>query len=103
MVSATDELIGRGLRAWTPGDLEALEPVLDPAVTLRWVEPGDWGCTGHDQVILLLRERHADGNAAYPVRIESADENTFIVSSTRYVQGRATGSAACTPSSWRWL
>jgi hypothetical protein len=40
MTSATDELIERGLRALTTGDLDALEAVLDPAVTLRWVEPG---------------------------------------------------------------
>jgi hypothetical protein len=35
-------MIERGLRAWTTGDLDALETVLDPAVTLTWVEPGEW-------------------------------------------------------------
>jgi ketosteroid isomerase-like protein len=83
MTVATDELIERGLRAWTTGDLDALEAVLDPEVTLRWVEPGDWDCIGRDQVIRLLRERQAEGNRPYPVRIEHLDEHTFIVSSTK--------------------
>lgn len=50
MTSATDQIIERGLRAWTSGDLDALETVLDPAVTLTWVEPGEWDCVGRDQV-----------------------------------------------------
>jgi ketosteroid isomerase-like protein len=82
MTSATDELIERGLRAWTTGDLDALEAVLDPAVTLCWVEPGDWDCVGRDQVIRLLRERQAEGSAVYPVGIEHVDEHTFIVTSS---------------------
>jgi hypothetical protein len=85
MKKATNDLIERGLRAWTAGDLDALEAVLDPAVTLRWVEPGDWDCLGRDQVIRLLRQRQAEGNAAYPVSIEHVDEHTFIVPSTRPV------------------
>jgi hypothetical protein len=32
MTTTPDELIERGLRAWTAGDLDALEIVLDPAV-----------------------------------------------------------------------
>ena len=85
MTSTTDQLIERGLRAWTAGDLDALEAVLDPAVTLRWVEPGGWDCSGRDEVMRLLRQRHAEGNAAYPVNIEHLDEHTFIVSSIRPV------------------
>ena len=85
MTSATDELIERGLRAWSAGDLDALEAVLDPAVTLRWVEPGEWDCVGRDQVMRLLRQRQAEGNAAYPVTVEHVDEHTFIASSTRPV------------------
>jgi ketosteroid isomerase-like protein len=83
MTSATDELIQRGLHAWAAGDLDALEAILDPAVTLRWVEPGDWDCVGRHQVIQLLRQRHAEGNAAYPVSIQRVDEHTFIVSSSK--------------------
>ena len=40
-MSQTDDLAQRGLRAWTNGDLDGLEAVLDPAVTLRWIEPGE--------------------------------------------------------------
>ncbi|WAX58410.1 nuclear transport factor 2 family protein [Jatrophihabitans cynanchi] len=83
MTSATDQIIERGLRAWTTGDLDALEVVLDPAVTLNWVEPGEWDCVGRDEVMRLLRHRQREGNAAYPVTIEHVDEHTFIVSSTK--------------------
>lgn len=62
MASAAEELIERGLRAWTAGGLDALEGVLDPEVTLRWVEPGEWDCTGRDQVMRLLRQRQGEGN-----------------------------------------
>jgi SnoaL-like domain len=85
MTTTPDELIERGLRAWTAGDLDALEIVLDPAVTLRWVEPGDWDCTGRDEVMRLLRQRRAERNKAYPVTIEHPDEHTFVVSSMRPV------------------
>jgi ketosteroid isomerase-like protein len=40
-MNLTDDLVQRGLRAWTEGDLDALETVLDRSVTLRWIEPGD--------------------------------------------------------------
>ncbi|MCW2596864.1 MAG: hypothetical protein QOG07_3881 [Pseudonocardiales bacterium] len=82
MRSATDELIERGLHAWSAGELDRLEAVLDPAVTLRSVAPGDWDCVGWEEVMWLLRRRQAEGNAAYPVTIEHVDEHTFIVSST---------------------
>lgn len=83
MTNATDELIERGLRGWTAGDLDALEAVLDPEVTLRWVEPGDGDCTGREQVMRLIRQRQAEGNRPYPVRIEHLDEQTFIVASAK--------------------
>ena len=82
MTGATDELIERGLRAWTTGDMDRLEAVLDPAVTLRSAEAGAWDCVGREQVIALLRERHPEGHAVYPVLIEHLDEHTFIVTST---------------------
>jgi hypothetical protein len=70
MTSATDELIADGLRAWTAGNLDALQAVLPPEVTLRWVEPGDWDCTGRDQVMRLLRWRQAAGNRPHPVSVQ---------------------------------
>jgi hypothetical protein len=85
MTSATDELIERGLRAWTVGDLDAVEAVLDPEVTLRWVEPGDWECIGRDQVMRLLRQRQVEGNRPYAAGTERLDAQTFIVSSSRPV------------------
>jgi ketosteroid isomerase-like protein len=79
-MSQTDDLVQRGLRAWTNGDLDALEAVLDPAVTLRWIEPGEWDCTGREEVMRLLRQREADGRTAGPKRVEQVDENTVLVS-----------------------
>ena len=79
-MSQTDDLVQRGLRAWTNGDLDALEAVLDPAVTLRWIEPGEWDCTGREEVMRLLRQRAADGRTAGPKRVEQVDENTVLVS-----------------------
>ena len=79
-MSRPDDLVQRGLRAWTDGDLDALQAVLDPAVTLRWVEPGDWDCLGRDQVMRLLRERHAQGRATHSMRIEYLDEHIVVVS-----------------------
>ena len=75
-----DDVVQRGLRAWTHGDLDALQAVLDPAVTLRWIEPGEWDCTGRDQVMQLLRERHAQGRGADPMRVEQVDKHTVVVS-----------------------
>jgi ketosteroid isomerase-like protein len=75
------DLIQRGLRAWTEGDLDALEALLDPQVTLRWVERGAWDCTGRDEVMLLLRQRRAGhgGRSPSPVRVSRLDARTFIV------------------------
>ena len=75
----TDDVIQRGLRAWTNGDLDALEVVLDPAVTLGWIEPGEWDCVGRDEVMELLRQRAAGGRAADPRRVE-ASRATVVVS-----------------------
>jgi ketosteroid isomerase-like protein len=76
-----EELIRRGLAAWTDGDLDALEAVLDPQVTLRGIDPGPWDCTGRDQVMRLLRQRRTERQPPFPVRIERVDEHTIIVSS----------------------
>jgi ketosteroid isomerase-like protein len=79
----TTDPITVGLRAWQSGDLDALEAILAPEVTLHWVEPGPWDCNGRDEVMRLLRERKAErgGRANYPVRIDRVDEHTVIVSS----------------------
>src|SRR5882672_450830 len=76
------DVIEEGLRAWADGDLDALEAVLDPQVSLRWVEPGPWDCTSRDQVMGLLRqrqtERHGQPN---PVHVTRIDGDTYVVSS----------------------
>lgn len=64
-----DDLIERGLRAWTNGDLDALEQMVDPAVTLGWIEAGGWDRVGRERVLRLPRQRAADGRANAPRRV----------------------------------
>lgn len=47
--------------AWAAGDLDALEILLAPEVSLRAVQPGPWDRTGREQVMALLRRRRAEG------------------------------------------
>src|SRR5690349_9654791 len=70
--------IESGLHAWAAGDLDALEPLLAPDVTLLAVEPGPWDCAGRDQVMALLRQRRAE-QPAYPVHVHRVDEGTWTV------------------------
>jgi ketosteroid isomerase-like protein len=79
----TPDVIEEGLRAWAAGDLDKLEALLDPHVTLRWVEPGPWDCTNRDQVMRLLRQRRAErhGQPPYPVHVTRVDGDTYVVSS----------------------
>lgn len=83
--SKTDP-IADGLRAWMAGDLNALEGVLDPQVTLSSVEPGPWDCSNRSQVMQLLRQRQAQqGNRLPPpVDIDRLDERTYIVTTKRH-------------------
>jgi hypothetical protein len=78
--SATTQLIEAGLRAWARGDLDALEALLDPGVSLRGVEPGEWDCAGREQVMGLLRQHQAEGAHPDAMRIDRLDDNTFVVS-----------------------
>jgi uncharacterized protein len=73
--------IREGLAAWAGGDLDALERVLDPAVTLRALRSGPWDCDNRDQVMHLLRRRAAErpGTSAPPIAIQRLDESTFRV------------------------
>lgn len=83
MSSATSELIARGLHAWSTGDLDTLEAVFHPAVTLRTVAPGEWDCVGRDELMWLLRQRQAHTSSALPpLSVEVLDEQTVIVTST---------------------
>jgi hypothetical protein len=80
MTDETSELIEDGLRAWVDGDLDALETMLDPRVTLRGVEPGPLDCIGRDQVMQLLRKRQPSGQRPLPGSIDRLDEHTFLIS-----------------------
>ena len=79
----TPDVIEEGLRAWADGNLDALEAVLDPQVSLLWVEPGPWDCTNRDQVMRLLRQRQTErhGQPPYPVHVNRVDDATYVVSS----------------------
>jgi hypothetical protein len=70
--------IETGLRAWAAGDLDALEPLLAPEVTLTAVQPGPWDCVGRDRVMALLRSRRAE-QPAYAVHVHRVDEHTWTV------------------------
>lgn len=79
-----DAGIREGLVAWARGDLDALERVLDPAVTLRAVRPGPWDCENRDQVMCLLRRRAAErpGEPSPAIDVQRLDGSTFRVSGT---------------------
>jgi hypothetical protein len=76
--------VREGLAAWLRGDLEALEAVLDPAVTLRAVQRGPWDCENREQVMTLLRARAAERPAdrSAEVDVTKIDEATYLVSGT---------------------
>jgi ketosteroid isomerase-like protein len=80
-----------GLEAWQRGDVEALEPLLDPEVELLWWEPGEWDCHGREEVLTLLRER-ARGGAGGEVELLEAGEGAIVVARTGTVaDGPAAG------------
>lgn len=84
--------IENGLAAWTRGDLDALEQVLDPQVTLKAVEPGPWDCESREQVMALLRLRESQRPPDKPreMRVTRRDETTFLVSGLGGREGTAT-------------
>jgi hypothetical protein len=87
-----DGVIRDGLAAWGRGDLDALEAVLDPSVTLRALQPGPWDGENRDQVMSLLRQRAADrpSDGSREVEVRRADETTFVVSGLAGGEGVAT-------------
>jgi ketosteroid isomerase-like protein len=79
----SSELLDRarsGLAAWQRGDVEALEPWLDPDVELTWWEPGDWDCYGRDAVMALLRERASQGATGSDFELIDAGDDAIVVS-----------------------
>jgi hypothetical protein len=55
---------------------------LDPAVTLRALQPGPWDCQNRDQLMSLLRLRAEQrGDKPSPeIHTQCVDESTFLVS-----------------------
>lgn len=77
-----DAAVAAGLAAWQRGDLDGLERILDPAVTLKAISPGRWDCRNRDQVMELLRARELarEAGAVADVEITALDASTFLVS-----------------------
>jgi ketosteroid isomerase-like protein len=78
MSSELMELARGGLEAWQRGDVEALAPLLHPEVTLTWWEPGDWDCTGREEVLATLRERAGEGAGAAEIELIEAGEDAIV-------------------------
>ena len=79
--------IETGLRAWTKGDLDSLEAVLAPEVSLLAVEPGPWDCVGREQVTALLRLRRQ--GTVHPAHVRRIDEHTWTVTTDAPVDAEA--------------
>src|SRR3954451_9259158 len=80
--SEADVAIREGLAAWTGGDLDGLERVLDPAVTLPAVQPGPWDCQEREQgkSFLRLRSEQRNGEGSREVQVQRINESTLLVS-----------------------
>jgi ketosteroid isomerase-like protein len=81
-----------GLEAWQRGDVDALEPLLDPEVELTWWEPGEWDCHGREAVLALLRERVDEGAGAAEIElIDAADDAIVATRAATVPDGPAAG------------
>jgi ketosteroid isomerase-like protein len=76
-------LIRDGLAAWARGDLDSVELLLDPAVTLKAPQPGPWDCDNREQVMSLLRGRQGRQSRGETSTVEvlRIDDAMFAVSS----------------------
>ncbi|GGM18612.1 hypothetical protein [Nakamurella endophytica] len=92
MNDSANAAIEKGLAAWTRGDLDALEQVLDPQVTLKAVEPSPWECAGREEVMALLRLRQGQRprDELRAVKVTRRDDATFLVSGVGVAEGTAT-------------
>jgi ketosteroid isomerase-like protein len=81
-----------GLEAWQKGNVDALEPLLDPEVEQTWWEPGEWDCHGREAVLALLHERKAEGKGRAEVELINAGEDAIIATqATTVPDGPAAG------------
>lgn len=81
-----------GLAAWRRGDLDGLERVLHPDVTLKTLNPGPWDCHSRSDVMTLLRTRAAQHpDAQKPeVSIQQLDPSTYLATGLGGPKGTAT-------------
>jgi ketosteroid isomerase-like protein len=68
------------LAAWTSGDFEAFAQALAPDVELLGHDPGSGDCRNRQQVLTLLRQRHAQGRTNGVIRIDDIGEGALVVS-----------------------
>jgi hypothetical protein len=76
-----DSMIREGLAAWKRGDLDALQRLLDPAVTLRALTAGPWECESREQVMSLLRQPadHRRDERSPEVDVQRVNHSTLPV------------------------
>ena len=82
--------LASGLQAWIAGDLNTLQTLLAPNVTLRGPEPGPFDCTGRDRVLQLLHRRQTTGYHPQTGQIEQVDDHTFVVTTNLSADAGAT-------------
>ena len=80
-MSASFTIAQQGFDAWRRGDFEALEQVFAPEVEWCWFEPGEWDCHSRDDVLRVLRERHAAGFAQGRLNLHDAGPDVVVVTS----------------------
>jgi hypothetical protein len=88
-----ESVVADGLAAWRRGDLDELERLFDPAVTLRAIQPGPWDCEDRHQLMELLRTRlreQGDSRAGADITVKPVDGSTFLVSGLGGGPGTAT-------------
>jgi len=79
MSSEALALAKTGLQAWRQGDFDVIEGLLDPAVEWHGFEPGELDCHGREEVMDVVRERHAQGFPAGELKFIDGVGDTMIV------------------------
>jgi ketosteroid isomerase-like protein len=68
------------LAAWASGDFEAFAQALAPDVELLGHDPSSQSCRNRQEVLTLLRQRHARGRTPGVIRIDDIGEGALVVS-----------------------
>ena len=95
-------LVSQGLKAWRQGDLSGVEAMLEPTVTWRAFEPGEWDCSNREDVVRTLRERYEQGFGRARMELVDAGPGKVIpVSWPREIGGEEWPEEAATVISLR--